>query len=323
MRKIGLVVAVGLAVSAAVPLSALAQAYPSKPIRLIVPSTPGGGTDTMARFIASAMSKKLGVQVVVDNRTGASGRIGSELAAQSPADGYTLLMGATTPLTTIPSFDTKLRYDPLKDFAPISLVATSQYALVVHPSLPVKSVSELIALGKRRPMQVSFSSVGTGSTSHFTCELLMQLADVKLLHVPYRGSGPATTAVLSGEVSVYFGTGSSVRRHVEAGRLRALATTGPKRASLFPDLPTVNETVPGMIVTSWYGVLAPAGTPNDILAKLHVVIAGVVGDVVVAKQIQRVGAEAISNSPEEFAAFMRTEMAKMRKVAKGAGISVE
>jgi len=323
MRKIGLVVAVGLAVSAAVPLSALAQAYPSKPIRLIVPSTPGGGTDTMARFIASAMSKKLGVQVVVDNRTGASGRIGSELAAQSPADGYTLLMGATTPLTTIPSFDTKLRYDPLKDFAPISLVATSQYALVVHPSLPVKSVSELIALGKRRPMQVSFSSVGTGSTSHFTCELLMQLADVKLLHVPYRGSGPATTAVLSGEVSVYFGTGSSVRRHVEAGRLRALATTGPKRASLFPDLPTVNETVPGMIVTSWYGVLAPAGTPNDILAKLHVVIAGVVGDAVVAKQIQRVGAEAISNSPEEFAAFMRTEMAKMRKVAKGAGISVE
>lgn len=320
MRRSSIVVAMVIAASGAVPLSAPAQMYPSKPIRLIVPTTPGGGTDVTARVVARAMSERLGNAVVVDNRGGASGRIGSELAARAAPDGYTLLVGGVTPMATVPSFDTRLRYDPLKDFAPISLIATTQYTLVVHPSLPVRSVKELIALGKRHPGQVNFSSVGTGSTAHFTCELLMQLAHVTFMHVPYKGSGPAITAVLSGETSFYFGSGPSVLPHVKAGRLRALATTGPKRARAYPDLPTINETVPGHVSTSWYGILAPAGTPSDIIARLHEAIAGAIGDAVVARQISAAGAEPVSNSPEAFAAHIAADIAKWRKVAERAGM---
>ena len=261
--------------------------------------------------------------MVVDNRGGASGRIGSGIVANSPPDGYTLLMGGVTPLATIPSVDSKLAYDPVKDFAPISMVATTQYTLVVHPSLPVKSVKELVALGKRRPGQVNFSSVGTGSTAHLTAELLKQLANVNFVHVPYKGSGPAITAVLSGEVSFYFGSGPSTLPHAKAGRLRPLATTGPKRSMPYPDLPTMNESVPGHISTSWYGILAPAGTPNDVISRLHDAIVSSISDPVVAKQVAASGAGPVSNSPKEFAAHISSELAKWRKLVKAAGIKAE
>jgi tripartite-type tricarboxylate transporter receptor subunit TctC len=302
---------------------AWAQPYPSKPIRLVVPTTPGGGTDVTARVLARAMSERLGQQVVVDNRGGASGRIGSESVARSAPDGYTLLMGGVTPLATIPSSDSKLAYDPVNDFAPISLAATTQYTLVVHPSLPVKSVKELVALGRAKPGQVSFSSVGTGSTAHFTAELLKQLAKVDYLHVPYKGSGPAITAVLSGEVSFYFGSGPSILPHAKAGRLRPLATTGPKRAMPFPELPTTGESVPGHVSTSWYGVLAPAGTPSDIVTKLHGVIVSSLGNPTVAKQVAAAGADPLSSSPQEFAAHIKAELAKWSKVVKAGGIKAE
>jgi tripartite-type tricarboxylate transporter receptor subunit TctC len=313
IQKVGLLLSIAWAAAA----PALAQPYPGKPVRLVVPTTPGGGTDVTARVIARAMSERLGQQVVVDNRGGASGRIGTESVAHAAPDGYTLLMGGVTPLATIPSLDRKLAYDPVKDFAPVSLVATTQYALVVHPSLPVKSVKELVALGKSRPGEVNFSSVGTGSTAHFTAELLKQLAKVDFLHVPYKGSGPAITAVLSGEVSFYFGSGPSTLPHAKAGRLRPLATTGPKRAMPYPDLPTMNESVPGHVSTSWYGILAPQGTPGEIVSRLHEVVVGSLNNPTVSKQVAAAGAAPVSSSPQDFAAHIKAELAKWSKVVKG------
>jgi tripartite-type tricarboxylate transporter receptor subunit TctC len=306
-----------------VPALALAQPYPSKAIRMVVPTTPGGGTDVTARVLARAMSERLGQQVVVDNRGGASGRIGTESVARAPADGYTLLMGGVTPLATIPSSDPKLPYDPVKDFEPISLAATTQYVLVVHPSLPVKNVKELVALGKAKPGLVAFSSVGTGSTTHFTAELFKQLAKVDFLHVPYKGSGPAITALLGGEVSFYFASAQSSLPHAKAGRLRPLATTGPKRAAPYAELPTMSESVPGHVSTSWYGVLAPEGTPQDIVSKLSGVITSALANPGVAQQVEASGASPTSSTPQEFAAHIKAELAKWTKVVKASGIKAE
>ncbi len=301
----------------------LAQAYPAKPIRLILPSSPGGGTDITARIVARALADGLGAQVVVDNRGGASGRIGTELAAKSPPDGYALLLGGVTPLATIPAAVSKLGYDPLKDFAPISLVATTDYILVAHPSLPVKSVKELVTLAKSKPGQINFASVGNLSGSHVAGELLKQLAKIDVVHVPYNGGGPAVRAVLTGEVSFYFGSGPTVSPHVNAGKLNAIASTGLKRSKTFPGILTINEAIPGHEATQWYGILAPAGTPNDILAKLHAVIVKAVATPSVAQQIAATGADPVTNSPQEFAAYIKAEIAKWSKVVKIPGILLE
>ena len=320
--KAGIIALVVLLPPAFVSNAVLAQAYPARPIRVIVPFTPAGGTDTAARIMAQAWSEDLGWRIVVENRPGASGRIGTELAAKAPADGYTLLMGSVAPNAILPGAAANLPYDAVRDFAPISLLATSDFMLVVHPSLPARSVRDLVALARSRPGQINFSSVGNASGSHLTGELLKQLARINIVHVPYKGPGAAVVAVLSGESSLYFGSGPTVVPHVNAGRLRALATTGAKRSKGFPNLPTVSETVPGHESTQWFGFLAPAGTPKDIISRVHAATVAAAARPKVAEQFAAVGAEPVASSPAEFASFINTEIAKWGKVVKS-GVPLE
>jgi len=308
--------------TALVSNAVLAQSYPTKPIRLIVPFTPSGGTDASARILAQALTDDAGWRFVVENRPGASGRIGTELAAKAPADGYTLLVGSVAPNAIIPSAVSNLPYDAVKDFAPISLLVTSDFILAVHPSLPVKSVKDLVALARSKPGQINFSSVGNISGSHMTGELLKQLANINIVHVAYKGPGAAVVAVLSGEASFYFGSGPTLTPHANAGRLRLLASTGPKRSKLSPGLPTVSETVPGHESTQWFGILAPAAISKDIVSKLHTAIATAARTPKVTEQFAAVGSESIGSSPEEFAAFIKAEMTKWGKVVKS-GVSLE
>ena len=321
---VGCVLLVSAVTAALISTNILAQAYPVKPIRLIVPANPGGGMDVSGRITGRLVTDALGVQVVVENRGQATGRVGADAVARAAPDGYTLLLGATTPLSTIPSADAKVTYDPVKDFAPISLVATSDFALAVHASLPTRTVRDFIALARSKPGQFNFASVGTGSGAHFTLELFKQLARLDMLHVPYRGASLATTALVGGEVSAYFGSGPSLLAHVKAGRIRPLASTGLTRMRTFPDIPTMNETVPGLVSYLWFGVVAPAGTPNEIITRLHDVIAKGVHDAALTQIFVASGAEPVSSaSPEEFGALIRTELAKWTKVAKAAKITVD
>jgi len=302
---------------------AYAQTYPTKPIRLILPAGPGGGSDVPARIMTQALTEDLGWRFIVDNRAGASGRIGTELAAKSPADGYTLLLGSATPNAVIQSVAPNLPYDTLRDFAPISLVATSDFTLVAHPSLPIKTVKDLVALARGKPGQIYFGSVGNISGAHVTGELLKQLAGINLVHVPYKSPGAAMVAILSGEVSLYFGSGPSVMPHAKTGKLRLIATAGKKRSRMFPDLPTVGETVPGHEATLWYGVLAPTGTPRDIVARLNLAIVSAGKTPKVIDQLTAVAMESVNNSPEEFTAFIKAEIAKWGKVVRASGTSID
>lgn len=321
--KQGMVVLVYVAAAFAFT-NGYAQVYPNKPIRLIVPSNPSGGADVSGRLTGRLLSEALSVLVVVENRGAATGRVGAQAVARAAPDGYTLLLGAATPLSTIPSADPNITYDPVKDFAPISLVSISDFALAVHSSLPVKSIDDFIVLARRKTGQINFASVGSGSTAHFTLELLKQHANIDMLHVPYRGAGLAITALVSGEVSSYFGSGPSLLPHVQAGRIRTLASTGPKRSKAFPAIPTINEIVPGVVSYLWFGVLAPAGTPNDIITKLHNVIVKGIHDPTMNQIFAAAGAEPVSSSsPQEFAALIKSELAKWSKVAKTAGIKVD
>jgi len=302
---------------------ALAQTYPSKPIRLITPYPPGGGVDATARLIGQALSGALGQQVVIDNRGGASGRIGTEIASKAPADGYNLLLGSVAPNAILPGAYGKLAYDSVNDFAPISLVAQSDYVLTVHPSLPVNSVKDLVALARARPGQIAFASTGNLGGPHLAGELFKQLAKVKMVHVPYKGGGAATTSILAGETSLVFGSAPTVVPHARAGKLRMIATTGPRRSKVLPELPPVAATLPGHEVTQWYGILAPAGTPAEILSKLHAEIVKAVADPKLAQQFARLGAEAVTNTPGQFAAHIKAEIAKWGKVVKSAGIPLD
>ena len=300
---------------------AYAQSYPAKPVRLISPYPPGGGTDATARIIAQALGDQMGQQVIVDSRGGASGRIGTEVAAKSPPDGYTLVLGNVAPLAILPGSGMKLPYDAAKDFQPISLIATSDYILTVHPSLPARSVKELLALARSKPGALSYASSGNMGGPHLAGELINLLAKVNILHVPYKGNGPAAVALLTGESQLMFGSGPSVVPHIEGGKLRALATTGPKRT--MKELPTMAEFLPGYEVTQWYGILVPAGTPKDIVTRLHKEIASAVANRKHAEALTRLGTQPVSSTPEEFAAFIRSETAKYAKVIKAAKITPE
>lgn len=301
--------------------NALAQGYPSRTIRLIAPYPPGGGVDATARIIAQALTEQLGQQVVVENRSGATGRIGTEIVAKSPADGYTLLLGSGAPNAVVPSVTPNLPYDPIKDFAPISLVGTTDYDLLVHPSLPVRSVKQLIALAKAKPGEITYGSSGILSNTHLAGELLKQLANVNMIHVAYKGTGPAMVGVLTGETAITFGGGPGAAPHIQAKRLRALATTGTKRRS--PDLPTISESLPGYAINQWYGVLAPAGTPSGTLDRLHKEIVRTVASPKVVQQFTNLGVSPTSITPMEFSALIKSEMAKWAKVIGAAGISVK
>jgi tripartite-type tricarboxylate transporter receptor subunit TctC len=316
--------AVLLLVSALACAAAAAQpAYPAKPVRFIVPSAAGGGTDIIARAISLKLAESLGQQFVVDNRPGAGQMIGIELAARSPADGYTILMAAST-LAINPIMYKKVSYDPLRDFAPITQAATLPNVLVVHPSLPVKSLAELIAYAKKRPGQLNFASAGIGTSPQMSIELLKSMAGIDLIHIPYKGTAPGVVDLLAGQVLVMAPNVLTALPHIKSGRLRALAVTSVRRSEALPDIPTVAEAgLPGYDSTQWYGVLAPAGTPREIVARLHDTIVHALRDAEVGKRLAADGAEAVGSSPEEFAAFIRSESEKWAKVASAAGIKPE
>jgi tripartite-type tricarboxylate transporter receptor subunit TctC len=307
------VLAVALSVCA---VTAHAQSYPSKPIRLIVPFPPGGGTDATARILTQALAETAGWQLVVENRAGATGRIGTELVARAAPDGYTLLLGTAGPNAILPGARERLPYDPIKDFAPVSLIDSADYALVVHPSMPVKTVSDLIGIARGRPGQIAFASAGNLSVAHLAGEFFKQQAKIDIVHVPYKGGGPAVIATLSGETAIYFG-GPSVVHQSKAGKLRAIATTGAKRSKIFPELPAIAETLPGYEIAQWVGLLAPAHTPRDIVSILHTTLAKAVGTSKVTQQFAAAGSQPIANSPEEFALHIKAEIAKWEKVTRG------
>ncbi len=300
---------------------ALGQSYPAKPIRLIVPSSPGGGTDITGRIVAQKLTELLNQQVVVDNRAGAGTRIGNEIVAKSPPDGYTLLMGLST-LAIIPAVYKKVGYDALRDFAPISQVVSVPNVLVVHPSLPARSVKELIALAKSRPRDLVAGSAGSGTSPHLSLELFKSLAGIEMVHVPYKGSGPGLVALLSGEVAVFFPSLASATPHIKAHRVRPLGVTTATRAASLPDVPSIAEAgLPGYEATQWFGVLAPGGTPQAIVDRLHQAIVAALKSPDVVKQFSAQGAQVVASSPEEFAAYIRTETQKWAEVVKTAGIT--
>jgi tripartite-type tricarboxylate transporter receptor subunit TctC len=317
MLKIKIVIALGCTLCAG---AAYAQNYPVKPIRLISPFPPGGGTDAVARVIAQTLGEQLGQQVLVDSRGGASGMIGVELAAKAPADGYTLVMGNVIPLAMLPSA-TRVPYDVMRDFMPVSLAALSDYILAVHPSVPAKSISALIALAKSRPGELTFASSGNFSSGHLAGELLNLSQKIKIVHVPYKGTGPAAIAAMTGETTMMFGTGPSVVPHLPSGRLRALATTGVKRS--IPELPTIGEFVPQYEVTQWYGILVPTGTPREIVDRLNREVVRCVANVKVGQVLANLGTQPLTNTPEEFLAFIKAEKDKWGKVIKSANIKAD
>ncbi len=300
-----------------------AQTYPARPIRLVVPYPPGGGVDVMARLIAPGVSERLGQQLIIDNRSGATGNIGAEAVARSAPDGYTVLMVGSSIAANV-SLYRKLNYDLLKDLAPVTLVAASPNIVLVHPSLPVRSIKELIALARARPGQLNYASGGAGSTLHLTGELFKTMAKVDLVHVPYRGTGPAIVAVMSGEAVIAMPPLAGMLPHVESGRLRALAVTSKSRLKIVPQLPTVDESgVPGFESGQWYGVLVPAGTPPAIVARLQEEFSKIVRVPEVNGHITREGSIPVGATAQEFGAYLRRDVEKWARVVKASGLTVE
>lgn len=302
---------------------AAAQAFPSKPIRLIVPSPPSGGADVTARIIAPALSELLRQQVVVENRGGASGMIGGEAVARAAPDGHTLLL-AIAPLSINPAMFKKIPYDATRDFAHVSQVVALPNLLIAHPSLPVKNLKDLIALARARPGQLNFASAGLGSAPHLFFELFLDLAGLKMSHVPYKGAGPGVIDVMAGHVPLMSPTIFAALPHVKSGRLRGLGVTTAKRASGAPDIPTIAEAgVPGYEASNWFGVSAPAATPREITQLLSAAIARVLQQAEIRARIATDGAEPVGTTPDEFSAFVRSETVKWGKVARRAGIEPE
>ena len=303
--------------------SAAAQSYPERPVRLILASAPGGGTDTMGRILATALSEQLGQQFVPDNRPGAGGQIATTLVTKAPPDGYTLLFAAGQSLVIHPHTYANLPYNVQRDLAPISVMGTSDYILAVHPSLPVRSVRDLIALARAKPGALSFGSSGQSSIPHLAGELFKQVAKVDMLHVPFKGGGPAVIAILSGEVSLIFGSGPTVIRHANAGKLRLVATASEKRTESLPHLPAIAETLPGVVVSAWYSVHAPAGTPRDIVNRVNAAVTKAVAQPRVAEIMAKEGITPVTKTPDEVVAFLRSETAKWGKVVKAAGLKAQ
>lgn len=294
-------------------------AYPSRPIRLIVPQPAGGPNDVLSRILAQKLSVALGQQVVVDNRGGAGGIIGGELAAQAAPDGYTLLFGGPGVLATAPGMYLKRPYDSVKDFAPISLVGTAQHVLLIHPSSPVRTVKDLIDLAKAKPGQLTFGG-GYGAPTHLAGELFKSLAGVDLVHVAYKGGGPALIDLMANRLTMYFSGISAALPLIKNGKVRGIAVTGAKRTPVMPDTPTIAETVPGYEIINWYAVLAPAGTSNAIIKRLNGEIAKALAAPDVKERFSELGSDAISSTPKELGVFTRSEIVKWAKVMKFAGI---
>jgi len=314
-----LVAAVSLFAAAEAP----AQGYPTRSIRIVAPSTPGDAPDVIARLVAERLSAALGQQVVVENRPGAGGVVGSEIVAKAAPDGYTLIMGNAGSHGINAAVYSKLPYDILKDFAPVSQIAIAPNIFVVNPGLPVTTIPEFIAYAKARPGQLSYASGGNGSSSHMSMELLKSMAGIDVVHVPYKGSTPALTDVISGQDAVMSVNMPPAVPHVKSGRLRALAVTTRSRTPSMPDLPTVAESLPGYETVAWFGVLAPAGTPKDVINRLSAEIAKIARSPDMRERLEGMGAEPVGSTPEEFGAVMARDIAKWTALAKSVGIKID
>jgi tripartite-type tricarboxylate transporter receptor subunit TctC len=297
-------------------LDAAAQSYPAKTVRMIVPLVPGGSVDTVARALAQKMAETMGQQVIVDNRGGASGNIGTELAVRAPADGYTILTVSMT-LVVNPFLFEKLPFDVVRDLAPVSLIGAAPLLLTVHPSVPARSVRELVALAKKHPGKLNYPSAGKGTNSHLSMELFKSMSGTNIVNVPYRGGGPGQMALLSGEVDVGFNNLVAVVPHIKAGKIRPLAITTLKRSSALPELPTIAEAgVPGYSFTTWYGVLVPAATPAAVINALHAHVVKAMHSSELAQRFAYEGAEIIASTPAQFAVHIKSELARWSKVVK-------
>ena len=301
---------------------AVAQTYPTKTVRMVVGYPPGGPTDVLARIVSQKLTQAWGQQVIVDNRPGASGMIGAEFTARAAPDGYTLLMVPVTYAVT-PSLFSKMTYDVEKDLAPVAQVAAAPFILVVHPTLPVKTVKDLITLARSRPGQLNFASASTGGMPHLAGELFNSMTGVKMVHIPYKGAAPATTDLLSGQVTLMFNNMLSAMPQVKAGRLRAVAVTSLQRSNAAPELPTIAETVPGYEANGWYGAFAPAATPKDLINRVNAEMNRIMKMPDVTQRLAGDGVEAVGTTPEQFGAYLKQEIAKWGKVVKASGAKAD
>jgi len=315
--RLAALVALALPVSGAWP-----QSYPTKPIRFIAPFPPGGSSDLIARILSQRMSEQLGQPIVVDNRPGASGSLGTEMSARAPADGYTLLLGSVAALAINPHLLKHVGYDPVKDFAAVAAIARGPQMLVVHPSLPAATVQEFLALARKKPNALLCGSGGVGTPAHFGCELLRLRGNAQLTHVPYKGTGQSINDLLGAQIHSVFASMPVGYPHVRTGRLRALASTSPERSALAPELPTMLEAgVPGFVSESWWGAFAPAGTPAPLLRRLGALIAGIVPEAQSRERFAALGIEPLKMSPTELAAWVRSELATYGQIVKDVGIA--
>lgn len=313
----------GVALALGASAAQAADAYPSKPVRIVVPFSPGGATDIMSRLVAERLSARLGQAVIVENRPGGGTMIASDYVARAEPDGYTLLMAASS-LGIAPSLYAKVNYDPIKDFAPVSQLASVVHVLEVHPSVPARNVGELIAYLKANPGKVSYGSVGAGSSTHLEAELFNSMAGVEMEHIPYKGSAPALTDLVAGRIQLMFDAWASSGPFVRDGRLRALAVTTTQPSAAVPDLPTVADSgLPGYSAMPWLGLVAPAGTPGPVIGKLHQAIADIVQEPAVQAKFSELGLDIIGNDPQTFADFIKQDIATWAKVARDANIRLE
>ena len=324
MNALRVCCAATLVACAAFSGAANAQAYPSKTVRWVVPFPPGGGTDTVSRTLVQKLTEAWGQQVIADNRAGSGGTIGLALAAKMPADGYNIVLGQLANVAIAPALYPKLPYDPVKDLQPVTLVLTSPLILVVHPSVPAKNTKELLALARAKPGTLTFGSPGNGTTGHLGTELLQSLAKVKMTHIPYKGAAPAFTGLLGGEIAIYMSSVPPAQPMIKAGRVRAIGVTSAQRMATLPQVPTISETgVPGYEVTNWYGVLMPAGVPKDILAKVNADLVRILKQPDVQQRFAGEGGDVAPNTPEQFAAFIRSEITKWAKAVRESGAKVD
>jgi tripartite-type tricarboxylate transporter receptor subunit TctC len=307
----------------ALPLAAGAQAYPAKPVRMIIPWAPGGTTDILGRVLAQKMSEKWGQPVVVENRAGAAGNIGTEAAARAPADGYTLLVGTMSSHAMNPALYAGMTFDPVNGLAPISLLANVATVLVVPPSLPVNNVNDLVALARAKPGQLNFASGGVASFNQLCAELLKMTAKIDMVHVPYKGGAPAVADLLSAKVDLLFTGAPVTMSHIKAGKLKVLAVTDSQRSSALPDTPTLGESLPGYEFNNWYGVMAPAGTPRPLVAQLNGEVHRVLALPEVREKFSSLGAEPMPSTPERFAAVMKADAEKWTRVIRQAGVRAD
>jgi len=313
-----------LVICAVLPSLAHAQSYPNKTIRMIVPFPAGGATDIVARLVAQKLGDAVGQQVIVDNRGGAAGTIGSDLAAKSPPDGYTILIGTSSTHAIAQSLYAKLPYDSIKDFTPVVGIATATIVLSMHPSVPAKTVRELIVLAKAKPDALSFASSGSGGVSHLVGEMFKAQAGVQMLHIPYKGDAPALADLVGGQVSLEFGTALSFLPYIQSGRLKALAVTSLKRSQVMPDVPTVAESgLKGFEALQWFGVFAPAGTRAEVVTRLNTEIVKILQTADMRERLTKLASEVMADSPEQFAVFQKAEIAKWARVVKDSGARID